>query len=147
MTRDIVIEVTLPHEPEVVWRALSSAELIGRWLMPNDFKAEVGHTFTFRAKPMGEWDGVVRCEVLEVEPPRRLAYSWKGGSAKNPGYGSPLDTVVTWTLEPAPGGTHLRLVHAGFRLPMNQVAYDAMTPGWGQILRERLDSVLSQPSS
>jgi len=45
------------------------------------------------------------------------------------------------------GGTRLRLVHAGFRLPLNQVAYDAMMPGWGQILRERLRSVLAQPSS
>jgi uncharacterized protein YndB with AHSA1/START domain len=124
----------LPHAPDVVWSALTTAELIGRWLMPNDFAPVVGKTFTFRTKPMGGWDGVVHCEVLEVVANRRLVYSWKGGSDDNPKYGSKLDTVVTWTLAPVPGGTKLRLVHAGFRSPGNDFAFDAMSPGWGRVL-------------
>jgi uncharacterized protein YndB with AHSA1/START domain len=118
-----------------VWQALTSAELIGRWLMPNDFAAEVGRRFTFRTRPMGDWDGVVQCEVLELVPQRKLVYSWKGGSSRNTAYGSALDTVVTWTLTPAAGGTHLRMVHAGFRSPENDFAFDAMSPGWTGILR------------
>jgi len=124
----------LPHAPEVVWTALTTADLIGRWLMPNDFAPVVGKTFTFRTKPMGGWDGVVHCEVLEVVPNRKLTYSWKGGSDDNPKYGSKLDTVVTWTLTPVAGGTRLRLVHAGFRSPGNDFAFDAMSPGWGRVL-------------
>jgi uncharacterized protein YndB with AHSA1/START domain len=134
-TRDIVVEGVLPHAPERVWQALTSAELIGRWLMPNDFAAEVGRRFTFRTRPMGDWDGVVHCEVLELVPQRKLVYSWKGGSRQNTTYGSPLDTVVTWTLTPVAGGTHLRMVHAGFRSPENDVAFDAMRPGWTRILQ------------
>jgi uncharacterized protein YndB with AHSA1/START domain len=118
-----------------VWKALTSAELIGRWLMPNDFVAEVGRRFTFRTRPMGDWDGVVHCEVLELVPQEKLVYSWKGGSRGNAGYGSALDSVVTWTLAPAAGGTHLRMVHAGFRSPDNDVAFDAMNPGWSRILQ------------
>jgi uncharacterized protein YndB with AHSA1/START domain len=133
-TRDIVVEGVLPHAPEVVWRALTTADLIGRWLMPNDFAPVVGKSFTFRAKPMGSWDGVVHCEVLEVVPNRKLVYSWKGGSDENAKYGSKLDTVVTWTLTPVAGGTKLRLVHAGFRSPGNDFAFDAMSPGWGRVL-------------
>ncbi len=133
-TRDIVVEGVLPHAPERVWHALTSAELIGRWLMPNDFVAEVGRRFTFRTKPMGDWDGVVHCEVLELVPREKLVYSWKGGSEKNATYGSVLDTVVTWTLTPVAGGTYLRMVHAGFRSPDNDFAYDAMSPGWSRIL-------------
>ena len=94
-TRSIVVERTLPYPPEKIWRALTQPELIGRWLMPNDFVAAVGHRFTFRTKPQGDWDGVVDCEVLAVEPHRRLRYSWRGGSDTNPRYGSRLDTVVT----------------------------------------------------
>lgn len=124
----------LPHAPEVVWAALTTAELIGRWLMPNDFAPVVGKTFTFRTKPMGSWDGVVHCEVLEIVPSCKLAYSWKGGSDDNPSYGSKLDTIVTWTLTPVAGGTRLRLVHAGFRSPGNDFAFDAMSPGWGRVL-------------
>jgi uncharacterized protein YndB with AHSA1/START domain len=134
-TRDIVVEGVLPHAPEIVWRALTSAELIARWLMPNDFAAEVGRRFTFRTRPMGSWDGTVHCEVIEVVPQRRLVYSWKGGSRDNATYGSVLDTVVTWTLTPVAGGTHLRMVHAGFRSPDNDFAFDAMSPGWGRILQ------------
>jgi uncharacterized protein YndB with AHSA1/START domain len=129
------VEGVLPHAPEIVWKTLTTAELIGRWLMPNDFVAAVGKTFTFRTKPMGDWDGVVHCEVLEVVPNRKLVYSWKGGSDSNPNYGARLDTVVTWTLTPVSGGTHLRMVHAGFRSPGNDFAFDAMSPGWGRVLQ------------
>ena len=76
-TRDIVVEGVLPHAPEVVWKTLTTAELIGRWLMPNDFVPEVGKRLNFRTKPMGDWDGVVHCEVLEVVPNRSLALLWQ----------------------------------------------------------------------
>src|SRR5260370_35345859 len=77
--RDIVVEDLLPHPPEKVWKALTTAELIGRWLMPNDFEPVVGKRFTFTTRPMGDWDGGVHCEVMEVVPLRRLVYSWCGG--------------------------------------------------------------------
>jgi uncharacterized protein YndB with AHSA1/START domain len=138
--RDIVVEELLPHAPETVWKLLTSAELIARWLMPNDFKPVGGHRFNFRTKPMGEWDGVIDCEVLEVVPNRKLVYSWKGGSDRNPGYGSKLDTVVTWTLTPVGEATRLRLVHAGFRPGVNDSAYEAMRPGWRHVF-ERMRQV------
>jgi uncharacterized protein YndB with AHSA1/START domain len=134
-SRDIVVEGVLPHAPAVVWKALTRADLIGRWLMPNDFEPVVGKTFTFRTKPIGEWDGIVHCEVLEIEPERKLVYSWKGGSESNGKYGSRLDSIVTWTLAPEPAGTRLRLVHAGFRSPGNDFAFDAMSPGWSRVLQ------------
>jgi uncharacterized protein YndB with AHSA1/START domain len=133
-SRDIVVEDVVPQPPEKVWKALTTAELIGRWLMPNDFEPVVGKRFTFKTKPIGDWDGIVQCEVLEVVPPRRLVYSWKGGSDSNAQYGSRLDSVVTWTLQPEGRGTRVRLVHAGFRSPDNDSAYDAMSPGWGRIM-------------
>jgi uncharacterized protein YndB with AHSA1/START domain len=135
--RDIVVEDVLPHPPERVWKALTTAELIGRWLMPNDFEPVVGKRFTFTTRPIGDWDGIVQCEVLEVVPQRRLVYSWKGGSDSNdssPNYGSRLDSVVTWTLQAEGGGARLRMVHAGFRSPQNDFAYDAMGSGWGRIV-------------
>ena len=69
-TRDIVVEEVLPYPPERVWKALTTAELIGQWLMPNDFEPMVGKCFTFKTRPIGDWDGVVQCEVLEVAPPQ-----------------------------------------------------------------------------
>jgi uncharacterized protein YndB with AHSA1/START domain len=133
-THTITVEKVLPYKPEKVWRTLTTSELIGRWLMPNDFVPRAGHQFTFRTKPMGDWDGVVHCEVLDCEPPRLLRYSWKGGSDSNPAFGSRLDSVVTWTLTPVDGGTHVHMVHDGFVFPGNRFAYDAMSPGWGRVM-------------
>ena len=136
-TRDIVVEDVVPQPPEKVWKALTTAELIGQWLMPNDFEPVVGKRFTFKTRPIGDWDGVVHCEVLEIVLHRRLVYSWKGGSDSNnsdSNYGSKLDSVVTWTLQPEGRGTRLRLIHTGFRSPQNDFAYDAMSSGWGRIM-------------
>lgn len=130
-TQDIVLDEVFPHAPQTIWKALTTGELIGRWLMPpTGFAPVVGTRFTFQTKPAGAWDGTIRCQVLEAVPNQRLAYAWKGGHADNVGYGSLLDTVVTWTLSPADGGTRLRLVHSGFVTPKNDTAYKNMSDGW-----------------
>jgi uncharacterized protein YndB with AHSA1/START domain len=133
-TRAIVIEKVLPYAPEKIWRTLTRSELIARWLMPNDFEPVVGHRFTFKTKPMGGWDGIVHCEILESEPPRLLRYSWTGGSDSNPNYGSRLNSELTWTLTKVDGGTHVKMVHDGFVFPGNRFAFDAMAPGWGRVM-------------
>ena len=133
-THAIAVEKVLPYAADKIWRTLTTSELLMKWLMPNDFVAAVGHRFNFRTKPMGDWDGIVHCEVLACEPPRLLRYSWKGGADTNPEYGSKLDSVVTWTLTPVEGGTLVRMVHDGFVFPGNRFAFDMMSPGWGRIV-------------
>jgi uncharacterized protein YndB with AHSA1/START domain len=130
----IIVEKVLPYGAEKIWRALTTQGMIAKWLMPNDFVPQVGHRFNFRTRPMGDWDGVVHCEVLACEPPRLLRYSWKGGTDTDLAKVSRLDTDVTWTLTPVDGGTHVRMVHDGFVLPDNGIAYEAMRPGWGRVL-------------
>ncbi len=114
--------------PRTIWKTLTTGELISRWLlMPSaGFEPVRGKHFTLQTTPAGAWDGVIRCQVLEVMPNERLVYSWRSGHEGNVGYGSPLDTVVTWTLSKARGGTRLRLVHSGFVLPKNDTAYTSM---------------------
>ena len=79
---------------------------------------------------------MIHCEVLEVVPGARLAYSWKGGHDANVGYGSRLDTVVTFAIEPVEEGTRLRVSHAGFQLPKNRAAFETMSGGWKQVIRK-----------
>ena len=133
--RSIVVEEDLPHAPEKVWRALTDAQLVSEWLMPNTLLPIVGHRFTFKSKPMGDWDGVVHCEVLNADPPRLLRYSWKGGSNIAEARAPALDSVVTWTLTAIATGTRLKLEHAGFETPRNDFAYEIMSPGWGRALQ------------
>jgi uncharacterized protein YndB with AHSA1/START domain len=88
------------------------------WLMPNDFEARVGHKFQSRTKPMPGWRGFVECEVNEVVAPRRLAHTWLGDADGQ------APTIVGWALlEPADGGTRLRLEHTNLQEP------------WGRELR------------
>jgi uncharacterized protein YndB with AHSA1/START domain len=104
-THTLVIEREMPHPKEKIWRALTEGKLMEQWLMTNDFQPVVGHRFSFRAMPAPNWSGVIDCEVLVVEPPERLSYSWGALG---------LGSVVTWTLTPTEGGTHLRMEQSGF---------------------------------
>jgi uncharacterized protein YndB with AHSA1/START domain len=108
-THEIVVDEIFPYAPETIWTLLANADLMERWFMkPTGFQPVEGTSFTFSTTPAGAWDGTIRCEVLQVIPNERLAYAWKGGHAGNVGYGSPLDTVVTWTLARAGAGTRIR---------------------------------------
>ena len=125
-TRTVVVERVMPHPPEKIWRALTQSPLIEEWLMQNDFQPVVGHRFSLRSTPMPHWNGVVDCEVLVVEPPKCLAYSWNASGAEA---ATRIKTVVTWTLTPANGGTHLRMEQSGFR-PDQTGNYHGATYGW-----------------
>ena len=129
-TRSLVIEREMPHPPEKVWRALTQSPLIEEWLMKNDFRPIVGHRFNFRAPPMPHWNGVTDCEVLVVEPHKRLAYGWNasGDEAQNG-----LQTVVTWTLTATKGGTHVRMEQSGFR-PEKEANYQGANYGWQRFM-------------
>jgi uncharacterized protein YndB with AHSA1/START domain len=125
-TRSIVVERTMPHPPEKVWRALTHAPLVAEWLMKNDFEPLLGHRFNFRSEPVNGWNGVTDCEVLEIEPMRRLVYSWNA-SGEQASYG--IKSLVTWTLTPTSGGTRLRMEHAGFRAE-DEGFYKGASHGW-----------------
>ena len=74
--QSIVIEKEFPYPPAKIWRALTEGSLIKEWLLENDFEPVVGRRFNFRTTPMPQWNGVVDCEVLMVEPNHRLSYTW-----------------------------------------------------------------------
>jgi uncharacterized protein YndB with AHSA1/START domain len=128
--RSIVVERVMPHAPEKIWRALTQSALIAEWLMTNDFQPAVGHRFNFRSTPIAGWNGVADCEVLVLEPPRRLAWS-QCGSGEQAADG--LKSVVTWTLTPVAGGTCVRMEHAGFR-PQDEAGYRVMSGGWPRVV-------------
>lgn len=135
-TQDIVVDEVFPHAPETIWKTLTTGELIAHWMMPpTGFEPVNGKHFTFQTTPAGAWDGVIHCQVLEVVPNERLVYAWKGGHEGNVGYGSRLDTVVTWILSRVENGTRLRLVHSGFVTPKNDSAFKTMGEAWKKVVQ------------
>jgi uncharacterized protein YndB with AHSA1/START domain len=148
-TQDIVVEEILPHAPETVWNALTTREMMSRWLkMPaTGFEPVKGKRFTFQTSPAGAWDGVIQCQVLEATPNERLVFSWKGGDEGNVGYGSRLDTIVAFTLSKVANGVRLRLVHSGFELPRNDTAFKNMSVGWKKVVPSIGDIAAEQASA
>jgi|ERR1700722_1007557 uncharacterized protein YndB with AHSA1/START domain len=123
-TRTLVIEREMPHPPAKIWRALTEGALIKEWLMENDFQPVVGHRFSFRAKPVPKWNGIIDCEVLAFEPNQKLSYSW--GTL---GTGS----VVAWTLIPTSTGTIVRMEQSGFG-PDQDANYKGANYGWQKFI-------------
>ncbi|HTV10045.1 MAG TPA: SRPBCC domain-containing protein [Candidatus Aquilonibacter sp.] len=120
----LVVERIFPHPPEKLWRALTESPLLAEWMMNNDFEPSVGRKFQFRADPAPNWNGIVDCEVLAIDPRRSLSYIWSTGPAE---YG--MRWTVHFTLTPADGGTQLRMEQSGFR-PDQQQAYGGAKYGW-----------------
>lgn len=118
-----------------VWAVVATSEGLAEWLMDNDFEPRVGHRFTLRDRPRPPlWDGVVACEVLEVEPPRRLRFTWAGG---------PVDTVVTFELQAlADGRCALELTHEGFEGLRARAVGWILGNGWRDLLRRRIPAAL-----
>ncbi len=144
-SHEIVVDEVFPHALDVVWKTLTRPGMMGRWLKmePTGFAPTVGTRFTYQTTPAGEWDGVIHCQVLEVIPNERLAYAWKGGHEGNVGYGSRLDTVVTFVLSAVDNGTRLRVVHSGFALPKNETAFRNMSEGW-KVVVQNIDAVAAE---
>jgi uncharacterized protein YndB with AHSA1/START domain len=102
---------------QAVWRTLIEPAQLERWIADRaTVEPQVGGAYDFG------WDhGPMR--ILELEPDRRLAYSWRRP-------GEP-DTVVTWELEGSGGHTRLVLVHSGFADARSARGYEV---GWAAFL-------------
>lgn len=122
----------LAYPQEMVWAALTDSRHIEKWLMPNDFQPEIGHQFQFRMKPAPGFDGIVDCEVLELEPQSRVAFSWKGGG---------IDTKVTILLSQLETGTELQLVQQGFKVS-NIIPRIILGQGWKTIIGKKLPAAI-----
>lgn len=121
LERDLFVAAT----PDIVFAHFVDPERIARWM---------GRTVEFDARPGGAWridyngTDIARGEVVEIDPPRRLVYTW-GWEAPGEAVG-PGGSTVEVTLTPEAGGTRLRLRHSG--LPEGEVAGHAQ--GWDQFL-------------
>lgn len=139
MTMEIRLQRRLDHSPQRVWQALTDSKALARWLMPNDFQARLGHRFRFEGKPMPGWRGFVECEVVELDEPHVIAFSWLGDEDWT------QPTVVRFSLEPDGGGTRLTLEHTGFAEPWGSKVIEMFKPGWGSML-DRLAKIIASPA-
>lgn len=144
MSKTLDKDVWLPYPPTDVWTALTDPRALAEWLMPNNFEPTVGHVFRFHVDPMPGFSGINECKVLEVEPPRRLAYTWTV-MPKAPDAAPPPPMTVEWTLEPEGDGTRLRLHQEGLEV-LNWWWRFSMSMGWRRMMKKLLPKVLANVS-
>lgn len=125
---------------EKLWSALTDSSKLAKWVvnnhtgqpMENNFKPVVGHHFQFRTQPSEYWDGIVDGEVLIVDEPNKLSYTWASGGEKH---------MVTWTLQDlGEGKVNLHLEQTGIS---NAQALGGAKYGWSKWCGE-LEKMLEQ---
>ncbi len=99
-TVELSTEIAAPAAS--VYQGLLDPEQLTRYFPDNaDVDAAVGGAIDFH------WgNGVGPRKILDLDPERKIAYSWDDHGRQ--------DTVVTWELEESEGKTRLLLVHSGF---------------------------------
>lgn len=103
---DVRVEVEADAPAARVFSALTEPAELDRWIGDGaSVELEVGGRYDLG------WDhGPIK--ILELDPARRLAYSWTYPDEVGRAVGD--ETVVTWTLEESGGRTRIVLVHSGF---------------------------------
>ncbi|MCM3039863.1 SRPBCC domain-containing protein [Paenibacillus motobuensis] len=81
-----------------VWSAVSTADGLSAWFMPNDLEAVVGHEFQLNAGPFG----LSPCKVTLVEEPNRLSFNWG------------KDWTLTFELSDREEQTEVTVIHSGW---------------------------------
>ena len=106
----IVVEQSLPADPEVVWRAITDPALMRQWYFEaiEEFRPEVGFETAFDVDAGRRIFGH-RWRVTEATPGRRLTYTWRYEGFAGEG-------ATVWKLTKIPGGTKLTLVCSRARM-------------------------------
>jgi uncharacterized protein YndB with AHSA1/START domain len=101
--RAIEKQLFIRATPERVWQALTEKAELEQWFLTEaNVDVQPGGALRFA------WQhDTTQGQFLEVDPPRRLVFSW----GERDGLGA---TMVTIDLIPERDGTRLRLVHSGF---------------------------------
>ncbi|GIP32212.1 SRPBCC domain-containing protein [Paenibacillus sp. J2TS4] len=110
-----------------VWDAVSTAEGLAAWFMPNDMQPVVGHEFQLNAGPFG----MSPCKVTQVDPPRRLSFTWG------------KDWSLTFELIDLDGQTEFTLIHSGWDIEAvtefgesHALVRDRMNEGWVGLVKK-----------
>jgi uncharacterized protein YndB with AHSA1/START domain len=138
----VVAEIQIAAPPERVFQALTNDRELSCWFKNPTCPVKL---WQMDARPGGLYhysteketaviNGVdeFEChgEILELDPPRLLVYSWFGNWHQN----KSLRTVVRWELTPAANGTHVKVTHSG--LASEEAARKDYSGGWPGVLQQ-----------
>ncbi len=100
------LERIFEHDRGAVWRMLTEPEGLAQWLAPGAMELRPGGTVRIDFADSGT---TIESRVLELDPPRLLAYSWSSGEQP--------ERPLRWELTPVGNGTRVVLT---VRLPAGE---------------------------
>ncbi|MGI6359037.1 MAG: SRPBCC family protein [Bacillota bacterium] len=108
-------ERRMPHPVEKVWAALTEPERLADWLADATMELVPGGKLQLR---FGNTGSVIDGQVVAVQPPTLLEFTWNSEGAEN--------TLVHWELHPDGAGCRLILTHS---FP-DRAQLPSMLAGW-----------------
>ena len=138
----VVTEIQIAAPPERVFQALTDARQLERWFTNSSCPAKIwemdprlgGRYRYLTEKSSVDVNGVnqFECtgEILELDPPRLLVYSWIANWHDD----KSRRTVVRWELFPASTGTRVKVTHSG--LSEENIARKDYSGGWPGVLEQ-----------
>jgi uncharacterized protein YndB with AHSA1/START domain len=145
----VVTEIFISAPRERVFKALVDREQALKWgdgpafkLTEWEMDARVGGKWSFVSKPRGPGKENAReighhGEVLKLEPPRLLEYTWYAEWHSN----QLQETVVRWDLSVVPGGTQVKVTHSGLaQMPAERKGYAGGWPGLLAAIKQAVES-------
>ena len=159
----VVSEIEIAAPPERVFKALTDQKQLFTWwgkepsvhLSRFDMDARKGGKYRYECTPVpgtdqGDVSEILKrnqaksyeChgEVLEIDPPRLLVWSWIANWHEHPQQA----TVVRWELAPTPGGTRVRVTHSG--LANEPIVRKDYGKGWDGVLMLLQNFLASDPN-
>jgi uncharacterized protein YndB with AHSA1/START domain len=141
----VVSEIAIAAPPERVFQALITREQALVWGTNEAYEMTL---WEMDARPGGNWrftskqrSGAGKShdhhgEILTIDPPRLLEYSWFADWHADPSH----RTLVRWELVPTAFGTHLKLTHSGLApIPGAPQGYSSGWPGLLQSIKRNVE--------
>jgi uncharacterized protein YndB with AHSA1/START domain len=125
-TTSVERQVSIDASPETIWEFLVDPEKATRWMgLSATLEPEPGGLYRVAVIP----GNTARGEFVELDPPRRLVYTWGWEEGENPV--PPGSSTVEIELIPEGGRTTVRLLHSD--LP-SEAAAASHGHGWQHYL-------------
>ena len=130
----IVLSIETPADVETAWSALTDPDRVAEWLTDVSPLGAIGDPYR-----IDFGDSAVEGVIVDVQPGRRLAYTWRWEADD-----ADEQTLVSWTIEPVgDDGTRISLEHTGWPATTRDDTTRDDHAGYWQAYLEDLEALLA----
>jgi len=130
----IILSIEAPADTELAWETLTDPDRVAEWFTDVSPIGAPGDPYR-----IDFGDSAVEGVIVDVQPGRRLAYTWRWEAAD-----ADEQTLVSWTIEPVgDDGTRISLQHTGWPATTRDDTTRDDHEGYWQAYLEDLEALLA----